>query len=342
MWMTVIAGLLAAGIVGAQERAIGEVTAIAPSANLLTLKTDAGGQATIALESATAYTRVPPGAKSLANAQKITLSDIAVGDRVLARGRAGSAGTIVASSVVVMSKAEIAKKQEAERQAWQQRGITGSVTAIHPAAREITVNVANVPLVIAAANSAFRRYAPDSPRYSDSKLSSFDEIRIGDQVRALGDREGDRFVAKEIVSGSFRNLAGTVASVDTSTSTVMLNDLASRRPLAVQITPESLVRRLPPQAAAMMAQRVQGNPSAAGRRPDLHQVLEQMPALPLNELKPGDAVIVASTSGTEPGRVTAVALLAGVEPLLSAAPRGADPFAGRWDFSADLATGAPE
>jgi hypothetical protein len=47
-------------------------------------------------------------------------------------------------------------------------------------------------------------------------------------------------------------------------------------------------------------------------------VLERLPPITLAELKAGDMIIVSSTSGAEAGRVTAIAVVSGVEPLLNA------------------------
>jgi len=49
-------------------------------------------------------------------------------------------------------------------------------------------------------------------------------------------------------------------------------------------------------------------------------MLDRLPAMPLSELKRGDAIMLSSTTGSDPARVTAVMLLAGVEPLLTASP----------------------
>ena len=62
-------------------------------------------------------------------------------------------------------------------------------------------------------------------------------------------------------------------------------------------------------------------------------MIERLPALQLSELKPGDAIIVASTAGVDPSRATAITLLAGVEPLLTA-PRQQENRAlgGQWNL----------
>lgn len=59
-----------------------------------------------------------------------------------------------------------------------------------------------------------------------------------------------------------------------------------------------------------------------GRGGDMQQMLERMPVLTLAELKAGDALIIASTAGNDAGQVTAITLLAGVEPILTATPAG--------------------
>jgi Domain of unknown function (DUF5666) len=62
----------------------------------------------------------------------------------------------------------------------------------------------------------------------------------------------------------------------------------------------------------------------AGRGPaDLQQVLNRLPKASLADLQKGDAVMIVSTEGTASGGVTAITLLAGVEPILQASPSGA-------------------
>ena len=60
--------------------------------------------------------------------------------------------------------------------------------------------------------------------------------------------------------------------------------------------------------------------------------LEQMAALSFAELKRGEAVIVLSTTGAEPSHVTAIVLVAGVEPLLNSAPADQSQIGGLWNF----------
>ena len=64
-------------------------------------------------------------------------------------------------------------------------------------------------------------------------------------------------------------------------------------------------------------------------------MIERLPALKLDDLKPGDAIIVSSTEGADPSQVTAITLVAGVEPILTAAPGGSSQRAamlGSWNL----------
>lgn len=66
-------------------------------------------------------------------------------------------------------------------------------------------------------------------------------------------------------------------------------------------------------------------------------MIERLPALQLSELKTGDAIVVASTAGADPTRATAITVLAGVEPLLTA-PRQQEGRAvgGQWNFDINI------
>ena len=360
-------------------RPIGVVTQLRPGT--FTLHTDAGPDLVVQLPDEVEVLRVPPGAKDLKAATKIAVTDISVGDRVLVRGRVSEdQKSVLAASVIVMTQTDLAKAREAERAEWRRRGIGGPVKAVNPETKEITISVPNVPptpgnpthpvILTATSNTGLLRYAPDSVKFSDAKPSSLEEIKVGDQVRALGAKseDGSRFAAEKLVSGSFRNLGATVVSFDAPNSTVTVKDLASGKPVVVRTNSDSRLHRLPPFLAQMIAsfssggqfpaqaqggapggwrgnaapsgaqsERAPGGGPGGGPRngpPDFQQMLERAPALTLDELKPGDALIVVSTKGTNPSEVTAITVLAGVEPILAAQPRGGEQMdLGPWNMS---------
>lgn len=84
-----------------------------------------------------------------------------------------------------------------------------------------------------------------------------------------------------------------------------------------------------------------GGPGGAGSGRgnfDLQQALERMPPMPLTDLKAGDALIISSTKGADPGSLTAITLVAGVEPFLAAAPRNNAGVVnlGAWSFDGGI------
>ena len=358
---TLWAALAAAQAVPA-GRIIGDVTAVDTAAKRLTVKADQGEAVAVVLDEKTLYLRVPPGEKDLKKASKIALADIGTGDRVLARGQMSEdKKSLKATSVIVMTKADLAQKHEHDRAEWQRRGITGTITSLNADAKELTVTVRTregaQPIVVERAEGVdLRRYAPDSVRFMDAKPSSFAELKIGDHVRVLGEKnaEGTRLKPEAIVSGSFRNIAGTILSLDVAAGEMKITDLDTKKPLIVRVNADTTLRRLPPMVAAMLARRL--NPQAAapaaaeGQRPqrpggegqrgqpmDFNQMLERAPAITLAELKQGDAIIISSTTGAQPGRVTAITVVAGVEPILTAAPQGErGQLGGAWTFDMGL------
>jgi hypothetical protein len=208
--------------------------------------------------------------------------------------------------------------------------------------------------------TVIRRYSPDSVKFDDAKPSALDKISPGDQVRARGVRsaDGTTFAADEIVAGSFRNIAGTISAIDAAANTVSVTDLITKQPVVVKISAESQIRKLPPEMAQRIAMRMKagaaggaprtpgsaagsgaqgqaappagasgggagGGPAGGGRAPDLQQFLTRIPPSALADLQKGDAVMIVSTEGTASGQVTAITLLAGIEPLLTASPKGA-------------------
>jgi len=331
-------------------RPIGLILSIDSAAKRITIKTDAGPEMNISFEEATRFLRVAPGAKDLENSTPISASELSAGDRILARGRgAGDPALFAATSVIVMNKGDLARKHAAERAEWEKRGVGGVITALDIAAKEITIKLSNTagakPMVISfAPGAAFRRYAPNSVKFSDARPSRFEDLKIGDQVRALGTGNEDRsrYTAEELVSGSFRATAAVVVSHDAAQNTILVMDLASNKRIEARLTPDSIARRLSAEIVQMLAARnKEGNATDRGAR-DLHPLIEKLPHLNLADLKPGDAVIISFAASEDASRVTVITLLAGVEPLLKTSTRGGQPInLGSWNLDLNMNVGVP-
>jgi len=200
------------------------------------------------------------------------------------------------------------------------------------------------------------RYAPNSVKFSEAKTSSINEIQAGDMLRALGDRspDGASFTAEEIVTGAFRTVAGTVKTVDVVKNEVIITDAQSKKDITVELGSATVLKKFPEEMAQRMAalqsgqgggmrpggaagpggaQRPQANGASAGGqagaggagrgfsgpRGSIDEMLERFPNITAADLKTGDIIAVSSTSSNTPDRITAIKLLAGVEPFLRAA-----------------------
>ena len=254
----------------AGSRPVGTVKAI--SGNSVTLATDAGAEITITVQDSTRLIKTAPGQKDLTGATPIQLKDLQVGDRILVRGTPSEDSKfIAASSIIVMKKSDIEQKQANERADWQKRGVGGLVTAVDPTSGTVTISSAAISgtksvAIHTSKDTVIRRYAADSIKFDDAKLATLDQIHPGDQVRARGDRspDGSEVTAQEIVSGSFRNIAGTVISIDAAANTLTVTDLKTKKPVIVKLTPDSQFRKLPPMMAQIIAARMNGASGAPG------------------------------------------------------------------------------
>ena len=254
----------------AAKQVIGAIQAI--NGSTITLKPDTGANVNVTVQGAVRVLRVAPGQTDLKTATPIQLSDLQVGDRILVRGTPSADGqSLSATAIVAMKRSDVEAKQQQEREDWQKRGIGGLVSAVDPSAGTITISVTaaggtRTISVHTAQATIFRRYAPDSVEFDDAKPSSLAEIKAGDQLRARGARnaDGTEFTAEEIVSGAFRNIAGTISNVDAATNALTVMDLATKKPVVVKISAQSQLLKLPPQMAQGMAMQLKGGGRGGG------------------------------------------------------------------------------
>lgn len=368
----------------AAARQLGTVKAV--SGTELTLATDSGQSITVTVSPETKVLKLAAGSTDLKTAQPGQLSDVAAGDRVLATGKAGDSPTsLVASRLILMKSADIAEKNAADQAEWRTNGAGGIVSAVDPATGAITLTSGtNKITVTTTGKTSFRRFSGDSVKYQDAKPGTLAEIHPGDQLQARGQKSPDGMTVKadEVLSGSFKNLSGLIISTDASAGNITLKDLATKKVMTVNVTPNTNIRKLDPRMAQMMAMRAQGGggrgqgggmsggqagggnagygaarsaegaggqggpggPGGPGgmRRGggDLSQMLNRLPTETLSDLSKGQAVMIVATEPT-PGATTvsAITLLTGVEPILTANPNGGGIDLGGWSLGGDAAAG---
>jgi len=370
--------LRASALQGAQAsspsgKVLGTVTAI--QGNSITVKTDAGTTSTATVNDSTRMLRTAPGQKSLAGATKIQLSDLTIGDRVLViLAPATDGSSTVAATVVAMKQSDIAEKQHSEEADWQKRGTGGLVKTVDASIGTVAIASGNKTVTIKTTPSTVvRRYAPNSIKFSDATTSTLDQIHSGDQLRARGERnaDGSEVAAEEIVSGSFKNIAGTVVSADPAQNTITVTDLTTKKPVTLKANADSQLHKLPVPMAQMIAARLKGGatagpqasgsaqngPPAGARQPgagpgnggngnnspgDLSRALQRAPVIQLLDLHKGDAIMVVATEGNS-DTTTIVSLLAGVEPMLQASTSASQSmFSASWSLGGGDAAAAAQ
>jgi Domain of unknown function (DUF5666) len=352
------------------QQAVGTLKSINDTG--IVLAADSGQEVHVTLQDSTRLLRVAPGQKDLKTATPLQKQDLQTGDRILVRGRPSSdSSSLTALVVIVMKQSDVAAKKDKDREDWQKRGVGGLVTAADATAGTVNISMTSFTgsktvAIHTTKNTILRRYAPNSVKFDDAKVAPIDQIKAGDQLRARGTKneDGSELTADEVVSGTFRNLAGTILAVDSGANTLTLKDVLSKQSVVVKITSDAQLRKLPAEFAQRIAMRLKGGaaagiPGAAaagmggmgggsgggagarsqggaqgpggpaggmgeGRRtggpPDIQQILSRMPPATLADLNKGDAVMIVSTEGGASGEVNAITLLAGVEPILTAAP----------------------
>ena len=227
---------------------------------MVEIKPDNGEAVPVAFTTETMVQRIAPGEKDLKSASPIKITDVAMGDRVLVSLAAGSNQ---ARRIVVMSATDIAKRNEADTQDWTKRGIAGIVAS--KSGNQVILKTRSLQgetqmTVTANEKTKYRRYAPDSVRFVDAKMSSLAEVSAGDQLRARGKKSDDglRVDADEVVFGTFLTKAGTITAIDVEGKQITVKDMVTSKPLAIHLTADSQLKAVPDIAAMMGARGGQG------------------------------------------------------------------------------------
>jgi len=350
-----------------RARVTGTVVSVDAGTAEITIKTDQGAAMTLKTTEKSFLRRLPVGETDAKKATPIGLSDIAAGDRLAASGQYGATpASFEARTVLVMSKEYVAEMHAKEEADWQKRGTTGIVSELDPAAGTIVIKAGRGRYTVqTGANTEFLRYAPDSAKLADAKLSALSQIHIGDELHALGNKnaDGTTIAAEKVVSGSFRQIAATISAVDVEGGTLTVKNLATKKAVVLKITADTVIRKLPEQMATFLARRYNaaaggnagasarggnwpqggqgggagrgyGGPGGYGGRGggDIKQMLDHLPAEQLADLKRGDAIMVSTTEGTDGTHLTGIMMLAGVEPLLTASPNSTRDIMSGWNL----------
>jgi len=293
----------------ATKSVVGAVASFDKDTKAIEVKPDNAALVVMKVQPNTVVQRIAPGQTNLANATPIAASEIAIGDRVLVTPASNG---VDALRIVIIPAADLAKRDEADRQDWAKRGISGIVSAKNgnQILLKLKTQRGDVQQTIRLSDQTkFRRYSPDSVKFADARPSKLDEVSIGDQIRARGEKSPDglRVDAEEVVFGTFLTRAGSVVSVDGAAKEMIVKELGSGKSFGIRLTPDSSVKQMPGAAEAAEAPPPGGN---------IAQVIDRLPAGKFEDIKPGTSVVVSSTKGSESDKVTAILLVTNANLLI--------------------------
>jgi hypothetical protein len=324
---------------------VGTVAGLRPESAEVEIRPDMGAPVIGRFTPDTIAQKIAPGERDLKKAESIKVTDVAAGDRVLVTLEPGTPDVL---RIVVMPAGDIAKRNEADHLDWQKRGAAGIVSA--KAANRITVKTRTLTgevetVITVDEHTSFRRYAPGSVKFSDAGASKLSEVNIGDQLRARGEKSEDglKVTAQEVVFGTFLVKAGSITAINVESKQLTVKELGSNKLLTVALTADSQIKQMPGFPADMMggpgrggkspgvpsAGGAPGDPAMGGRRGmmggppgggfDINQMLEHLPLVKVEDLKPGSTVVISSTKGAKSDHLTAIVVLSNADMLIQMA-----------------------
>ena len=329
----------------ALQNLIGEIISIDQTSGKIVIQTDAKLSVTVVFSDKTAFRRVAPGETSLSNAETIKITDLKVGDRVLVPNWNSADEQAAVRQIIVMARAAIEQTRTAEQEKRRARTLGGRITAINAEKKEITIQSRGrgnpeTLIVDASGKAKLLRYAPDSLKLSDAVPGAFADLRIGDQIRVIGDRSSSdaaRVTAEEIIFGSVARTVGTISEINAARGEVVIKNNQSGQTITVAIGKNTTLRRITPEVAADLRERFERRArrqerntaktdgqtnqpqnrerrrerNADGQNNNRRQLFENLPAITVSDLKKGDAVLITGTNAASATQMTAVSIIAG-------------------------------
>ncbi len=336
---------------------VGTVAAF-KSGTEIEFKPDTGTPVDVKVTPDTLAQKIAPGETSLKNATAVSITDLMIGDRVLVTLETG---TNTARRVVIMSSSDISKRDEADRQDWNTRGLSGVVA--ERSGNTITIRSQSLQgetrqTVTVSDQTKFRRYAADSVRFADARPSRAGEISVGDQLRARGQKgaDGNSVAAEEVVFGTFLVTAGSVISANPDSKEITIRETGSGKSMVVRLTADSRIKQMaalpgipggafpgggpgagapgrggPPGGAPFggfppggaNGGMPPGPPPGRGGAPTIAQMVDTMKSGTFDDIKPGETIVISSTKGAKSDHVTAIMLLTNADMLIRMASMGA-------------------
>jgi hypothetical protein len=246
---------------------LGVVDKVDAKGGVISVTPKKGDPTTVKFDERTSFLKMPAGETDTKKATPAAATDVVAGDSVIARVLTADPTGKPARTVYIEKAAELAQRRDKTLEEWK-TATSGLISSIDgnnikimgrvpgsPAPKEITVEVS--PKVDVT------RYNPENGKYESSTLAS---VKVGDQLRVLGDKSADftTIKASDVGVGTFKTMGFVVKTVDVAGNAIMGTDPATKQPLTVKITPDTKLRRFNDMSAMMVARQLNPTYQQAG------------------------------------------------------------------------------
>jgi molybdenum-dependent DNA-binding transcriptional regulator ModE len=312
------------------------------------------GEIQVIFSPKTIFKKVLPENPSPVAAVASSLSEIGIGDKILISAFLSADKTkATARTIYLMTKADISKKNQTEQEKWN-KSITGKIVLVNESVKEVTVAIKtptgdkNV-ILSTFSDTIFRRYSDESTNYKDAKIGSFNELKIGDQIRAVGEINADGSIVKagEIISGSFKQVWGKIVAINLVTSEITLQAASEKqgKTTIIALKNSSILKKYPEELAQITMMKMMSNAMGGGNatvRPPTQQgsstpqppkpttgnpptpasnttvqidenTFDKFQPITLAELKVGDTIAMLCPNKEGLEKLTAIRLLSGMD-----------------------------
>lgn len=269
----------------------GLVKSVDPAQSSIVIS-NAARTVTVSTSANTVFRRYAGGSVRFEDATRSSLAAVAAGDQLRARGSRSADGSSLAADEIVSGNFQ---------------NYAGQIASIDAAANTVTLKDLTTKKLVTVALSA------------QSNLR-----RLPPEVAA-------RFAARERAGGTggAGGAGGTGGAGGASSARAGATGMGATGAAPVAAQTGSGASGAPGDSVRAVRTSAPGQAGGSGREGgtrgggDLSAMVSRLPTETLSGLKPGEAVmIVASSAEGATGRSTAITLLAGVEPILSATPAG--------------------
>lgn len=278
-----------------QQSVIGEVKKTDQQTSRIEIRTDDKKDLIIDAPQDTVFLKIKQNQKDLKNAEKISISQISEGSKILARGKFTSDNIFTASVIIVVVKTETGDSAN-------QLTVAGTITVIDPATKQIKAAINPQAKMITltlddkSAKVGFYQYSADSLKFNKATVSSLERIKVGDQFKAVGRFVGETesFIPETLVFGTFRTIGGRILSIDPATKQIKLEDVQSKKTMDVMVNDETIVKILNKKSEETLIDTFSNSTAQSGSGNDLRTLFDGLPTATSNQLSIGDDIIFSA------------------------------------------------